>query len=252
MTEHHESQYLSYLLRRLRRALHLPSSPPPLSPPAAVAGLMADAAPAAAAAESAAPGSPSPAASARAQRFVHNDPARTGFDPATGRWINYFRILMGQVTPEGVHHYREWRNTVNEAQDCRVCEEHRDYLFRYSPIIRFLSDKVADLNGRLDASNVVCRRCPARIRDDGAVVRNSGGFDPSLGILICANEVRSRKHLEDTLAHEMVHAWDHLRWKVDFTGDSTRSLRQAACTEVSWRTGGMLSTHGMAWLTDCR
>ncbi len=174
-----------------------------------------------------------PGSDARAQRFLKNDPARTGFDPAVGRWMNYFRILSGQVTPEGVHHYREWRYTENEARDCRACEKHRDYLFRFSPVVRFLSEKVADLNGRLDAANVICRRCPARVLEDGSVVRSSGGFDPNLGILICANEARSRKHLEDTLAHEMVHAWDHLRWKVDFTGDRTQSLRHAACTEVS-------------------
>lgn len=161
---------------------------------------------------------------------VTNDPARTGFDPQTAWWVNYFRILSGQMTPEGQFHYREWRYKVHEDRDCRQCEEHRDWLLRYSPVVRFLSDKVADLNGRLDASNVVCRRCPARLDDKGEVHRQSGGFSPDHGILLCANEVRDRKHLEDTLAHEMVHAWDHLRWKVDWMGD--KDLKHAACTEV--------------------
>lgn len=44
---------------------------------------------------------------------------------------------------------------------------------------------------------------------------------------MCANYMRSKGHLEDTVAHEMVHAWDHLRWKVDW-GD----LRHAACSEI--------------------
>ena len=57
--------------------------------------------------------------------------------------------------------------------------------------------------------------------------RQGGGFSPDHGILLCANELRDRKHLEDTLAHEMVHAWDHLRWKIDWA-----DLRHAACTEV--------------------
>jgi hypothetical protein len=34
--------------------------------------------------------------------------------------------------------------------------------------------------------------------------------------------------LEDTMAHEMVHAYDHLRFKVNWTDN----LRHAACTEV--------------------
>lgn len=58
-------------------------------------------------------------------------------------------------------------------------------------------------------------------------IRQGGGFSPDHGIMICANEMRNQGHMEDTLAHEMVHAWDHLRWKVDWA-----DLRHAACTEV--------------------
>ncbi|KAG6017072.1 Mitochondrial inner membrane protease atp23 [Claviceps lovelessii] len=159
-----------------------------------------------------------------------NDPARTGFDPETKWWMNYFSILSGQMTKEGQFHYREWRYKVHEERDCKRCEEHRDWLFTHSPVVRFLSDKIKDLNGKLDASNVICRRCPSTLEADMSVNRQSGGFDPKHGILICANEMRDRKHLEDTLAHEMVHAWDHLRWKMDWTGD--KNLKHAACTEI--------------------
>lgn len=144
--------------------------------------------------------------------------------------MNYFKIITGQITPEGIEHYREDRYKANEARDCARCEADRAYLFKYSPVIRFLRDKVAALNGELDESNVLCRRCPARVAEDGRVVRQGGGFSPEHGILICANEMRDRSHLEDTLAHEMVHAWDHLRWKVDWSGGG--NLRHAACTEV--------------------
>ncbi|PON27953.1 peptidase M76 family protein [Trichoderma gamsii] len=184
-----------------------------------------------------APGAaPTPSAPATASappnppKEVVNDPARTGFDPQMKWWMNYFRILSGQMTPEGLFHYREWRYKVHEERDCKRCDEYRDWLFTYSPVVRFLSGKIKDLNGNLDASNVLCRRCPARLEEDGQVHRQSGGFSPNHGILICANEIRDRKHLEDTLAHEMVHAWDHLRWKVDWMGD--KDLKHAACTEI--------------------
>lgn len=59
-------------------------------------------------------------------------------------------------------------------------------------------------------------------------MRKAGGFDPDYGIQICANEMRDQGHLEDTMAHEMVHAYDHLRFKLDWTDN----LRHAACTEV--------------------
>lgn len=190
------------------------------------------------ASEADAPGGRNASASANASANANairpkellNDPARTGFDPETKWWMNYFNILSGRMTKEGQFHYREWRYKVHEERDCKRCEEYRDWLFVYSPVVRFLSDKIQGLNGKLDASNILCRRCPSRLEEDGSVNRQAGGFDPKHGILICANEMRDRKHMEDTVAHEMVHAWDHLRWKMDWTGD--RDLKHAACTEI--------------------
>ncbi|KAK4155192.1 mitochondrial inner membrane protease ATP23 [Chaetomidium leptoderma] len=173
---------------------------------------------------------PKPPTTRPLPRFLENDPARTGYDPSLKWWLNYFKIITGQFTREGVEHYREDRYKANEARDCGRCEADRAYLFAYSPTIRFLRDKVTALNGTLDETNVVCRRCPARVAEDGRVVRQGGGFSPDHGILICANEMRDRGHLEDTLAHEMVHAWDHLRWKVDWMGGG--NLKHAACTEI--------------------
>lgn len=181
------------------------------------------------------PSSPSTSSSSthKANLYLENDPARTGFDPATNHWITLFHALTGSITPEGIFHYREDRYRANEARDVARAEKWRDWLFRYSPTITFLNDKIAQLNHgrRMDASNVLCRRCPARLTAEGTVERQSGGFEPAHGILVCANEVRNRGHLEDVLAHEMVHAYDCLRFEVDFRGE--RNLKQAACTEVS-------------------
>jgi inner membrane protease ATP23 len=131
------------------------------------------------------------------------------------------------MTQRGQEEYREDAYRRNEKRDCERCDEWRDYCFKYSPIIIFLQKNIRDLNGDLNASNVRCQRCPARRDEEGKLHRQGGGFSPDHGILICANEMRDKKHLEDTLAHEMVHAWDHLRWKVDWA-----DLRHAACTEV--------------------
>lgn len=177
--------------------------------------------------------SSSSSSSTKAKLYLENDPERTGFDPRTSWWVNYFRILAGRVTPEGVFHYRESRNRLHERRDVERAEGYRDWLLANSPVVTFLNDRIAELNHgrRLGPDSIVCRRCPARLRADGAgVERQSGGFEPAHGILVCANEVRNQGHLEDTLAHEMVHAYDSLRFEVDFRGE--RDLRQAACTEV--------------------
>ena len=54
-----------------------------------------------------------------------------------------------------------------------------------------------------------------------------GGFAPDLGVILCQDRLFSKKHVEDTLAHELVHEWDHRRFKVNW-GD----LRMVACSEV--------------------
>ena len=54
-----------------------------------------------------------------------------------------------------------------------------------------------------------------------------GGFAPDLGIILCQDGVFSRKHVEDTLAHELIHEWDHRRFHVDWN-----NLRMLACSEV--------------------
>ncbi|KAI6382911.1 Mitochondrial inner membrane protease atp23 [Pyricularia grisea] len=159
-----------------------------------------------------------------------NNPAETGFDPATSKWVNYFKVLTGSMTKEGQFHYREHLYRTNEERDLKRCEEQRDWLFRYSPVVRYMRDQIRLLGGELDADNVVCRRCPSRLTEDGRILGQAGGFSPQHGILVCANSIRDRKHLEDTLAHEMVHAYDHLRWQVDFVGE--KDLRHAACTEI--------------------
>ncbi|KAJ9083947.1 Mitochondrial inner membrane protease atp23 [Entomophthora muscae] len=60
----------------------------------------------------------------------------------------------------------------------------------------------------------------------------SSGFNPdaTLGngpILLCQNGYSSKKQLEDTMAHELIHAYDHCRYKVDWD-----NLYHYACTVV--------------------
>ncbi|KAJ5178921.1 hypothetical protein N7492_002131 [Penicillium capsulatum] len=146
----------------------------------------------------------------------------TGYVPGDDMWTqfrNMYSILTGKMSAEGVEQFRVARDIRNEEADCKRCETQRDYLLQYSPVITFLSESIRQLGGDLHKHNIYCRRCTNR---------KAGGFDPEYGILICANEMKDQGHLEDTMAHEMVHAFDHLRFKVDWTDN----LRHAACTEI--------------------
>ena len=180
----------------------------------------------------------------------------TGFIPGDDSWTqwrNIFSILAGQMTNEGKEQFRVARDIRNETADCKRCEDQRDFLLKYSesclcswnrldaspsyqasqpahailtwhsqkkgPTITFLRQNISQLGGDISSHNIHCRRCTSR---------QAGGFDPDYGIQICANEMRDQGHLEDTMAHEMVHAFDHMRFKLDWRDN----LRHAACAEV--------------------
>ncbi|KZF21563.1 hypothetical protein L228DRAFT_283712 [Xylona heveae TC161] len=150
-------------------------------------------------------------------------PDNNGYIPGNDGWTrtrNWFRILTNQMNDQGKEQYRQSMSKLHEERDCKRCEADRDYLLQYSPIIRFLRTNIQQLSpdSDINASNIRCRRCDKR---------QNGGFEPGYGIQICANEMRNQSHLEDTMAHEMVHAYDHLRFKVD-----RGNLRHQACTEI--------------------
>lgn len=166
----------------------------------------------------------------------------TGFIPGEDAWSqcrNVFAILTGKMSDEGKEQFRRAKDIRNEAVDCKRCEDQRDFLLKYSasattelggflfianhvskgPVVTFLGQNINKLGGDISSHNIHCRRCTQR---------QAGGFDPEYGIRICANEMRDQGHLEDTIAHEMVHAYDHLRFKLDWRDN----LRHAACAEV--------------------
>lgn len=133
-------------------------------------------------------------------------------------------MATGSMSPSGQLAYWRDADLRYEAVDCRRCESQRDWLLQYSPIISFLSASIEQLGGKLDKTNIRCRRCEPHERMEG-------GFDPKYGIKLCANVLEGRDRVEDTLAHEMVHAWDHLRWKVNWEAKGG-DLRAVACTEI--------------------
>lgn len=143
-------------------------------------------------------------------------------DPDYYTWSNTFSIMLSRMTgnrnlPLETAYFAE-QDTVKAETFCKRCESNRDYLLQYSPIVRFLKDEVGKLGGDLNERNIHCRMCTAE---------QSGGFHVDHGIMLCANKFRNRGHQEDTMAHEMVHAWDHLKWKVE-----EDNLRHQACLEV--------------------
>lgn len=67
--------------------------------------------------------------------------------------------------------------------------------------------------------NIVCKPCD---------MTHAGGFQPDPGaIQMCSGNFLSKNHMEATMAHELIHLYDHCRFKVDWM-----NLRHHACSEV--------------------
>merc|ERR1719272_446361 len=56
----------------------------------------------------------------------------------------------------------------------------------------------------------------------------AGAFDAVRNeVVLCQNMIRSEREMTDVLTHELIHAYDHCRGKVDFNNP-----RHLACTEI--------------------
>lgn len=71
----------------------------------------------------------------------------------------------------------------------------------------------------VSADDIVCAPCD---------FSRAGGFSPEAGaVVLCQGKFMSKNHMEDTIVHEMVHMYDHAKFKVDWN-----NLRHHACSEV--------------------
>lgn len=128
-----------------------------------------------------------------------------------------YRTGLGMSDQEKAQFEHDYR-VKNSPTTCDECIDNRDWMLRFLPSVRFMMDHVTKLGGNLNASNITCGPC-----DD----LKGGGFHPDFGILLCSNHIRDKWQLEDILTHELVHAYDHLKFQVDLT-----DLRHHACTEI--------------------
>lgn len=78
-------------------------------------------------------------------------------------------------------------------------------------------------NLELEGANVT----PEHIRCYPCDPVRAGGFSPENGVMLCQDRFLSKKHMEDTIVHELIHMYDHTKFNVDWS-----NLRHHACSEV--------------------
>lgn len=71
------------------------------------------------------------------------------------------------------------------------------------------------------SSFFIVKRC------DRDVMGGFRPFPPEAGIVLCHNHLQTKSEVENTMVHELIHAFDHCRAKIDWG-----NCRHHACSEV--------------------
>ncbi|KAI8070912.1 peptidase M76 [Gongronella butleri] len=89
--------------------------------------------------------------------------------------------------------------------------------------VKTLLGAINTLNGRVLRRGITCRPCQGTVQ-----AHRMGYYDGTYQrIVLCCDNIRSREDLEDTLIHELVHAFDAAR-----SGKFTSICHLIACGEV--------------------
>lgn len=151
----------------------------------------------------------------------------------------------------GDRHLGRSKDELNELQDMLenyqedddekkmrgLVEQWKNEITRTSPMIRFMS-KHLSMIGCSPYSEIISESVKVPpILITGCPPGLAGGFSPpqpgrppsESGIVICSNRIMSKSHLENTMAHEIIHWWDNCRFHVDWN-----NLKHHACTEVRY------------------
>ena len=114
--------------------------------------------------------------------------------------------------------------TSNEKENDSMLEKLRceKYLAKHlksSPMVKFLLEAMTRSNCKSPVQ-IRCIPCPPE-------TKATGTYDPNQGITLCQNWMDSSLQAEDTISHELIHAYDYCRVKFD-----KDNCRHNACSEI--------------------
>ncbi|KAK9480581.1 Atp23p [Lipomyces japonicus] len=138
--------------------------------------------------------------------------------PSGFEWIKLkAAYFVGSLNKEEERKYEQEIARRKEVAECQRCESFRDWNLAYSPTITFLRQELRKVGGDIDRNHIVCHPCEGM----------EGGFNPSLGIMLCQNNLYTRSQVEDVISHELIHAYDEMKFHVDWL-----NLKHQACSEI--------------------
>ena len=116
-------------------------------------------------------------------------------------------------------------NEKTGADEHTVCNKRLEYAMLQNKTIHKLVDAISGLGCTLPNDFIICRRCPDGISGGFAIPSPSIPYKPQ--VILCENHKLERETFENTIVHELVHAYDLCRTKLDWS-----NCVHHACTEI--------------------
>eukprot|EP00038_Savillea_parva_P003539 m.126985 g.126985 ORF g.126985 m.126985 type:complete len:198 (+) comp11203_c1_seq2:351-944(+) len=120
-------------------------------------------------------------------------------------------------------HVVEGHGVISEPTAAHVtCLRHRERACTKSAFVIFMMKHMERIGCPVDVErHIVCEPCPKHMPINGV-------FDAGRNeIVLCENNLISERTTGDIITHELIHAYDKCRAKVDFTNPE-----HLACTEI--------------------
>ncbi|XP_072026271.1 mitochondrial inner membrane protease ATP23 homolog [Amphiura filiformis] len=120
--------------------------------------------------------------------------------------------LPGLITKPGVF----------SSKQHDTCNQRVDFALKHNPYVKLMLEAMKSTGCAINRDrHIVCEPC-----NPGSPIQ--GGFDPiNNQIVICENKTPTQRVMSSLLTHELIHAFDHCRAKVDWT-----DLTHVACSEI--------------------
>ncbi|KLO09798.1 hypothetical protein SCHPADRAFT_916587 [Schizopora paradoxa] len=134
------------------------------------------------------------------------------------RWQRAWQRAFADVT--GVGLTAEQKADRLAVHQKRFFEKWKNELISYSPAVTFMLDRIKKETGVAVSPQDHTRCLPCDLT-------RSGGYAPALGtVRLCYGHFWSKKQMEHTFTHELVHIYDHCKFDTYCT-----NLRHRVCTE---------------------
>ncbi|XP_038702933.1 mitochondrial inner membrane protease ATP23-like isoform X2 [Tripterygium wilfordii] len=109
-------------------------------------------------------------------------------------------------------------STVNQGRTIEECQNMIQRSLR-TPMVKFLRERMEKAGCGVSDNLIKAVHCKMQM---------SGGYSPSQGIVICSNHINLQDEVDQTVIHELIHAYDDCRAaNLDWT-----NCAHHACSEI--------------------